>query len=106
LFLSDAFTSWKRMTIDAKKIIPKLSVSLEDEEWEKLKEIRNWGALIRRTYDSIMYGVDEFTDSATYILKSKTTEDMWKGYKIKRGVWNYYVSYLEEFESFILPRAV
>jgi len=29
------------MIIDAKKIISKLSVSLEDEEWEKLKEIRN-----------------------------------------------------------------
>jgi len=39
-----------RMTIDAKKIIPKLRVSQEAEEWEKLKEIRNWGALIRETY--------------------------------------------------------
>jgi len=29
------------MTIDAKKIIPKLSVPLEDEEWEKLKK-RTW----------------------------------------------------------------
>jgi len=31
------------MTIDAKKIIPKLSVPLEDKEWEKIKkyEMRN-----------------------------------------------------------------
>jgi len=29
------------MTIDAKKIISKLSVALEDEEWEKLKKKRN-----------------------------------------------------------------
>jgi len=36
-----------KMTIDAKKIIPKLSVPLE--EWEKFKKIRNWGALIRET---------------------------------------------------------
>jgi len=41
-----------KMTI-AKKIIPKLSVLLE--KWEKLKKKRNWGALIRETYDSIMY---------------------------------------------------
>jgi len=33
-----------KMTIDAKKIIPKLSVPLE--EWEKFLKIRNWGALI------------------------------------------------------------
>jgi len=50
--------------------------------------------------------VGEFTDSATRILKSKTTDDMWKGWKIKRGIWNnYYVSYSEEFESLILSRA-
>jgi len=55
-----------RMTIDAKKIIPKLGVSLEDEEWEKLKKIKNWGALIRETYGSIMYEIDGFRESATY----------------------------------------
>jgi len=27
-----------QMTIDAKKIIPKFSVPLEDEEWEKFKK--------------------------------------------------------------------
>jgi len=38
--------------------------------------------------------------------KNKTTEDMWKGWKIKRGVCdNYYVSYSEELEPHILPRA-
>jgi len=83
------------MTIDAKKkIIPKLRVSLEDEEWEKLKEIRNWGALIRETYSNFIYAVGCFKESATHILK--TTEDMWKEWKIKRSVWNnYYVSYTQ-----------
>jgi len=51
-----------KMTIDAKKIIPKLSVSLE--EWEKLKEIRNWGALIRETCGNFMYMVGDFKESA------------------------------------------
>jgi len=51
--------------------------------------------------------VGEFTRSAARILKSKTTVNgMWKGWEIKRGVWNnYYVSYSEEFEPLILPRA-
>jgi len=57
-----------------------LSVSLEDDGWEKLKEIRNWKALIRETYGSIMYGIGGFRESATYILQCKRyTEDMWKG---------------------------
>jgi len=98
-----------RMTIDAMKIIPRLSVPLE--EWEKLKEIRNWGALIRETYGSIICMVGIFTDSAKYKLQiSKTTNGMWRemiyGSEIKRSVWNnYYVSYSEEFEPLILPRA-
>jgi len=85
------------MTIDAMKIIPKLSVLLE--EWEKLKEIRNWGALIRETYSGIMWGVAGFIDSATYKLQTdRTTNGMWDvriyGSKIKRSVWNnYYISY-------------
>jgi len=97
------------MTIDAMKIIPKLSVPLE--EWEKLKEIRNWRKLIRKTYSCIMWGVAGFTDSATYKLQTnRTTDDMWYvriyGSEIKRSVWNnYYVSYSEEFEPLILPRA-
>jgi len=97
------------MTIDAMKIIPKLSVPLE--EWEKLKEIRNWGKLIRETYRGIMWGVAGFTDSATYKLQtSRTTNGMWYqriyGSTIKRSVWNnYYVSYTEKFEPLILPRA-
>jgi len=62
------------MTIDAKKIIPKLSVPLEDE-WEKLKN-KKLGALILETYDNIIDAVGGFTDSATRILKSKTTEDI------------------------------
>jgi len=63
------------MTIDAKKIIPKLSVPLEDEEWEKLKNMK-LGALIRETYGDIIILVSDFTALATRILKSKTTEDM------------------------------
>jgi len=93
------------MTIDAKKkIIPKLRVSLEDEEWKKLKEIRNWGALIRETYSNFIYVVGCFKESATHILK--TTEDMWEGWhRLKRDVWNYYyLSYSEEFEPILLPR--
>jgi len=97
------------MTIDAMKIIPKLSVPLE--EWEKFKKIRNWGALIRETYSGIMWGVDGFIDSATYKLQTdRTTNGLWDvrvyGSKIKRSVWNnYYVSHSEEFEPLILPRA-
>jgi len=96
------------MTIDAKKIIPKLSVPLE--EWEKLKEIRNWGALILEPYGSIIDSVGWFTSSTARILKSKTPDGMWKGWEIKRGVWNnyiykYYVSYSEEFEPILLLRA-
>jgi len=56
-----------------KKIIPKLSVS-QDEKWEKLKEIRNWGELIRETCGNFIYAVGCFKESATYILN--TTEDM------------------------------
>jgi len=41
------------MTIDAKKIIPKLSLPLKDKEWKKLKNM-NWEALIRETYDDII----------------------------------------------------
>jgi len=64
------------MTIDAKKIISKLSVLLEDKEWEKLRNMK-WGALIRETYDVIIIiSVDDFTASTTRILKSKTIEDM------------------------------
>jgi len=98
-----------RMIIDAMKIIPKLSVPLE--EWEKLKEIRNWEKLIRETYSGIMWGVAGFTDSAKYKLQTnRTINDMWDvriyGSKIKRSVWNnYYVSYSEKFEPLILPRA-
>jgi len=93
------------MTIDAKKIIPYLSVPLEDEEWEKLKN-KKLGELIRVTYWKIIISIDDFTASATRILKSKTTEDMWKGCRFKRGVRNYYyVSYSEEKEPLILPRA-
>jgi len=53
-----------QMTIDAKKIIPKLSVPLE---WKKIKNM-NWGALIRETYD-IIGSVSYFTNSATHIEK-------------------------------------
>jgi len=62
------------VTIDAKKIIPKLNVPLE--EWEKLKKIRNWGALIRETYGNIMYEVDSFTDSAARKWKNGIIENM------------------------------
>jgi len=73
------YLDWEfQMTIDAKKIIPKLSVPLEDKEWKKLKNM-NWGALIRETYGDIINSVGYFTNSATCILKSKTIEDMWRG---------------------------
>jgi len=92
------------MTIDAKKIIPKLNVSLE--EWEKLKKIRNWGALIRETYGSIIGWVGSLSYSAERKLKYGTIENMWKERKgMKRGWYIYYVSYSEEFEPLILPRA-
>jgi len=82
-----------KMTINAKKIIPKLSVLLEDEEWEKLKK-RELGSLIYLLYTNIISTVGEFTYSATRKLKNETNEDMWEGRKLKRGVWNhYYVSY-------------
>jgi len=74
-----------QMTIDAKKIIPKLRVPLEDEEWEKLKNMK-LGALIRETYDDIIILVDYFTASATRILKSITTKDMWEGCRFKRDI--------------------
>jgi len=64
------------MTIDAMKIIPKLSVSLE--EWEKLKKLRNWGALIRETYGNIIGWVGRFTYSAERKFKFGTFENMWK----------------------------
>jgi len=39
-------------------------------------------------------------------LKNGTIENMWKRWKgIKRGWDIYYVSYSEEFEPLILPRA-
>jgi len=39
-------------------------------------------------------------------LKSKTSEDMWEGRRLKRDVWDYYyLSYSEEFEPILLPRA-
>jgi len=94
-----------QMTIDAKKIISKLRMPLEDEEWENLKNMK-LGALIRETYDDIIISVGDFTASATRILKSKITEDMWEGCRFKRDVWDYYyyVSYSEEFEPLILSR--
>jgi len=92
------------MTIDAKKIIPILSVPLE--EWEKFKKEKKLGPLITQAYACIIDSVGELTDSATCELKSKTSEDMWEGCRLKRGVWNhYYVSYSEKFEPILLPRA-
>jgi len=64
-----------RMTIDVKKIISKLSVPLENEEWKTLQNVK-WGPLINETYDDIIDSVGYFTDSATRELKSKTSEDM------------------------------
>jgi len=46
-----------KMTIDARKIIPKLSAPLEDEEWEKLKK-KKLGRLILETYYDIIYSVN------------------------------------------------
>jgi len=64
-----------QMTIDAKKIISKLSVPLEDKEWKKLKNM-NWGLLIRETYGDIIGLVHYLTEYARRLLQSKTTEDM------------------------------
>jgi len=87
------------------EIIPKLSVSLE--EWEKLKEIRNWGALIRETFGNFIYMVGDFKESVMSILNS--IENMWKGticeWKIKRDVWDYYYLSYTQRSSLILPRA-
>jgi len=66
------------MIIDAKKIIPYLSVPLEDEEWEKFKK-KELGPLISLTYTDIIRAVGEFTGSATRELKSETTEDVYMG---------------------------
>jgi len=94
-----------RMTIDVKKIISKLSVPLENEEWETLQNVK-WGPLIYETYDDIIDSVGYFTDSAMRELRSKTSEDMWEGRRLKRDVWEYYyLSYSEEFEPILLPRA-
>jgi len=58
-----SYLDWElQMTIDAKKIIPKLSVPLEDKKLKKLKKY--WGALIRETFDDIIYLVGYFTNSA------------------------------------------
>jgi len=110
------------MTIDVKKIILKLSMSLE--KLEKLKKKRKLGQLINIFYMNIIRAVGEFIYCATCKLKNKTTEDIWEEceikmsicdnisedmwrWKIKRGVWNnYYVSYSEESEPLILLRAV
>jgi len=51
-----------RMTIDVKKIILKLSVPLENEEWETLQNVK-WGPLINETYDDII-------DSIGYLVTS------------------------------------
>jgi len=73
------------MTIDAKKIILKLNVPLEDKEWKKIKNM-NWRALIRETYGDIIGLIRYFTNSTTRILKSKTTEDMWKELLFKKEI--------------------
>jgi len=92
------------MTIDAKKVMSRLSISLE--ELKKLKKEKKLGPLIRETYGNIIDSVDDLTESATRELKSKTSEDMWEGCKLKRGVWNhYYVSYSEKVKPILLPRA-
>jgi len=91
-----------RMTIDVKKIIPKLSVPLENEEYETLENVK-WGPLIKEAYDDIIDSVGDLTDSATHELKYQTPEDMWLGRRLKRDVWDYYYfSYSEEFDPLIL----
>jgi len=64
-----------QMTIDAKKIIPKLGMSLENVEWKALKNVK-WGALIKETYDDIIKSVIHFNDIALRILQSKIPEDV------------------------------
>jgi len=94
-----------QITIDAKRIISNLDMPLENVKWKALQNVKG-GALINEIYDNIIDSVGFFTDSATRILKSKTPEDVWEGYKFKRDILDYYyVSYSEEFEPFILSRA-
>jgi len=77
------------MTIDVKKIIPKLSVPVEDTKWEKLKNMK-WGTLIQETYDDIIISVGDFTEYARRILLSKTIENMWwHGFIFKSKLWHY-----------------
>jgi len=93
-----------KMTIDAKKIILKLSAPLENEEWEKLKKKKL--GLISMFYIDIIDSVGEFTNSAVRKLKNETTKDMWEGRRLKRGIWNhYYVNCSRVFVPLILPRA-
>jgi len=88
-----------KMTIDAKKIIYKVPL---DEEWEKLKE-KKLGSLISVAYWDIIYSVGVFDNSVARELKSKTSEDMWEGCRLKRGV----ESLLRQLfrDPLILPRA-
>jgi len=64
-----------QMTIDVKKIIPKLKVLLKDKEWKKLKNM-NWEPLLRETYDDIIGLIDYPTKYARCLLQNKTIEDM------------------------------
>jgi len=57
-----------QMTIDARKIISKLSMPLEDKELKKLKNM-NWGLLIRETYGDIISLVDYVTRYTVLIAK-------------------------------------
>jgi len=50
---------------------------------KKKKEI---GTTISLAYATIIRVVREFTDSAARKLKSKTTENMWEGRRLKRGI--------------------
>jgi len=61
---------------------------------------------ISLAYATIIRAVSEFTDSAMRELKSKTTEDMWEGRRLKRGIWDhYYVSYSRRRDSYYVePR--
>jgi len=79
------------MTIDGRKIISNLDMSLENMKWEASQNVK-WGALINETLDDIIDSVGYFTNS-TRILKSKTSKDVWEGCRFKRD----HSYYLESF---------
>jgi len=79
-----------QMIIDA-KTIPKLSVPLEDKEWEKLKNMK-WRALIKETYGDTIGPVNYFNEK---LLHDETAKDMWWGLLFKKELWPHTTSVVQ-----------